>query len=99
MILRLFSVLDIKAGFFKPPFAARSDGEALRALSEAMRDPQTTLAQYPEDFALYETGNFNDATGTIEPTVPVRHLCGCAQLMPKPRPTDTTQPGFTEFEP
>lgn len=95
MFLSLYTILDIKAGFFKPPFTARSDGEATRAVADAMRDPATSLAQYPEDFALYELGRFNDATGTIEPVTPVRHLCGVAQLLPRARPADPNiAPGF-----
>lgn len=88
MLWKLYSVLDLKAGFFKPPFCARSNGEAIRMLAEAARDPDTQLAQYPDDFALYELATFNDVTGAIDPIAP-GHVCGVAQLLPRPRPVDT----------
>lgn len=95
MFLKLYSVLDRKAGFFKTPYAARSDGEMTRNLADAMRDPATTIAQYPEDFSLYEIGSFDDTTGLMVAVHPPRHVCDATQLMPKPRPADT-QPDLLE---
>lgn len=67
MINSIYSVYDAKIKAHVQPFFARSAGEAQRMLLAAARDPQTTLAQYPKDFTLFEHGEFDDGSGLITP--------------------------------
>ncbi len=64
---KIFTVKDIKVGTFFPPNFATHQTELTRALSEIVNQdpPQHQFAKYPQDFELYEIGEFNESLGTI----------------------------------
>lgn len=70
---KLYAIKDSKGIGFGQPFTANNDLEALRALSDSVNrepmpgQPKSTLAEHPEDFALYSLGEFNQETGEITP--------------------------------
>lgn len=71
MKLGIYAVQDRKAGTFARPFTIQNDAMAVRAFVAAKQDPSSELSKYPEDFALYYLGTFDDDTGTIiQPTPP-----------------------------
>lgn len=76
MMLQIFSVRDQAAGAFLPPFFMRSRGEAIRAFSEAVGDPQHQFAKHVSDFTLFCIGDFDDNSGMIRPVEPVRIISG-----------------------
>lgn len=85
----LFSILDGKAGVFLQPFVARSDVDAKRQLSAAFKDPQfmqTPAGAYPQDFALYELGQFDDEFGTISASPKPTRVCELSALKPADSP-------------
>lgn len=63
MILKMYSIYDIKGQLYAPPYFANNIGSATRMFDGACRDPNTQLAKYPEDFRLFELGEFDDNTG------------------------------------
>lgn len=65
MILSIFSVLDTKTSAYMQPFFAVTPGAAIRSFSDALLDPDTMLAKHPEDFHLFQIGEFDDHTGAI----------------------------------
>lgn len=65
MILKAFSLFDSKADVFMPPFFCGTVGQATRSVIEAAADQRSTLGKYPQDFALFELGEFEDATGEL----------------------------------
>lgn len=65
MIHRMYTVYDSKAEFYSKPFYARSNGEALRQFQAAANDPQNNIGLYPEDYALFEMGEFDELSGEI----------------------------------
>lgn len=71
--MKLYSILDEKAGTFCPPFVCVSNGVAVRQLMDLVQDEKTTISKYPEDFSLYFVGDFADDTGLLLPldSVPV----------------------------
>lgn len=70
MILKTFSLFDRKAGAFMTPFFMPSRGQAVRALTDLVSDPATTVARHPGDFALFELGSFDDALGRFSDGIP-----------------------------
>ena len=52
MIVRMFAVYDGVARAFATPFFMRSDGEALRAFSSEVNNPQSSLNRNASDFTL-----------------------------------------------
>jgi hypothetical protein len=65
--LKVFSVYDSKVEAYLQPFFLRSRGEAVRAFTDACRDPKTQFAQYPADFTLFEIADYDDVDGSLLP--------------------------------
>lgn len=66
-ILHIFSLYDSKAGAFLRPFFAQNTQVAERALSDAVNNPQETVARHPEDFCLFKLGTFDEESGELVP--------------------------------
>lgn len=64
----IFSVLDVAATVYGTLFTANHVGEAVRAFTDQVNraDDANFLNKYPEHFALYEIGSFDDNSGVIE---------------------------------
>lgn len=87
MILKVFSLLDIKAGMYTQPFMFPSTGQAVRAVQDLAADLNTTVGRHPGDFALYQIATWNDATGRYE-DMPHAHIAGVDTLAPVVRNND-----------
>lgn len=61
----MFSVHDIKAQTFGNPFTSTNQNTAMRDFHAACNDQNSQLYKYPNDFTLYEVGEFDDYTGII----------------------------------
>lgn len=66
MILKMFTVYDSKTEAYLPPIYHRSRGEALRAFEATTNMDDHQFNKYPADFTLFEIGEFDDSTCTIE---------------------------------
>lgn len=65
MILRAFSIHDIQADVYSPPFFMRSVGEATRAFKDLVNNPETTPGKHPTAFRLVVLGSFDDTAGSL----------------------------------
>lgn len=65
MILRSFAVYDVKADLYMTPFFMPSIGQAIRAFTDLVNDPQSHVHRYPDEFRLEAIGSFNDNTGIL----------------------------------
>lgn len=65
MIQGIYSVKDLKAGAFAPPFFMPRDEAAIRAFGDAVQGGDTLMIRHPEDFALYCLGEFDDNLGLV----------------------------------
>lgn len=86
MILKAFSLLDIKVGVFNTPFFMAHTGQAIRACMELGQDMSTTVGRHPADFALCEIGVFDDQSGQLTPHLSPVQLGTVAGLLPQPKP-------------
>ena len=75
MIMRIYSIWDAKAEAFMQPFFMPNKGMAIRSVTEALRNENSTFRNYPDDFHLYEIGNYDDSTGRLEAAVPIAIMC------------------------
>lgn len=71
MKTKLFCVYDSKAECYGTPFFMPTRGMAERAFGNLVNDPQSSIHRNPEDFTLYEVGEFDDSTGVVNATLPV----------------------------
>lgn len=69
-IQKIYSVKDLKAKQFSPPFFLKTDGLAHRAFSETIEKGNNDWSKYPEDFSLHYLGEFNPETGEMMPVPP-----------------------------
>lgn len=65
MIHKAFSVKDLKAGAFAPPFFMPRVEPAIRAFSDAVMHRDELMHRHPDDFVLYEVGEFDDNLGSV----------------------------------
>lgn len=66
MELQIYSVYDKKTQAFNRPYFVQNDQVAKRAISSSLENA-SELSQHPDDFAIYNLGNFTDDSGKIEP--------------------------------
>jgi hypothetical protein len=67
MIYKLMSVYDSKAEAFMRPFTARSVAEGVRSFSDEVNggNKENPLVHHPEDFIIYELGDWDEITGVL----------------------------------
>ena len=70
MNLRIFSIRDDKAECFMRPFFAQTTAEGMRIFGDSVNShgPQgerSGFALHPEDYQLFETGEFDTSTGFV----------------------------------
>lgn len=64
---KLLSVYDAKINSYKDVFTAEHSGAAIRGFEDAVNNPKTELHQHPEDFYLYELGQYDAEQGLVIP--------------------------------
>lgn len=83
MSLKIFTVYDLKACVYLRPVFAVNAGAALRDFGgEVSGNEKSMLFAHPEDFQLFEIGEFNDETGEIKGLVPVKFLASGVDFAP-----------------
>lgn len=70
MMLNVYSFFDNKASFFSAPFFMSHDGLAIRAATDLVNDPSTTMGRHPADFNLMRLGTWDDQTASFSPCIP-----------------------------
>lgn len=63
MITKVFVVHDVKAEAYLHPFLAPSKGLAMRRFADTVNDSSSQFNAHPEDFTLYEIGEYDDSVG------------------------------------
>lgn len=66
MKTKLFTVHDAKAESYTNPFCIHTRGEAIRGFIDVCNDKNTNINKYPEDFTLFEIGEYNLQNASIE---------------------------------
>lgn len=64
-MLKLFAVRDVKADAFGSPMSISTRGLALRSFFDACQAPNSELMRFPEDYMLYELGEYDPNSGLI----------------------------------
>lgn len=63
MKLKVFTCYDCKVESYGNPFFMKTKGEAIRGFAEVSNDEKSQIAKYPEDFTLFELGEYDDSNG------------------------------------
>ncbi len=65
MIHKIYSIYDSKAESYTPPFFQHQEAMAVRTFSDCCNDPGHTFGKHPEDYTLFDLGQYDDTTGFI----------------------------------
>lgn len=62
MKLLAFTIFDEKSGAFGHPFFVPAVGLATRTFSDWCNNPKTPVGLHPEDYRLYQVGDWDDGS-------------------------------------
>lgn len=65
MILKVYSIFDVKADVFNAPFFTGTHGLAIRNFKDVANDKATSIGKYPADFKLVCIGSYDDSRGLL----------------------------------
>lgn len=88
----VYSLYDEKAEAYANPFYMENDNCAIRAIVNSLRQNED-LAINAGDYKVYCLGSFNDGTGNLTGTVPVRLVTEVKALLNGGKEDETTREG------
>lgn len=62
---KVFVIYDDKAKAYLTPFFLPEVGMAVRAFADCVNNPEHAFGRHPEDYTLFQLGEFNDSSGVI----------------------------------
>lgn len=68
MLMKVFSIYDVKAGAFITPFFLPTQGMAVRTFIDCCNDENHAFGQHPEDYSLFVLAEFDNVHGTFVDT-------------------------------
>jgi len=80
MKMTVYACYDEKAKAFGPPWYLLTVGTALRNLND-MVNGNTAIAKHPEDYTLYEIGEYDDNTGEHINTNPHKFIAKATEYV------------------
>lgn len=83
MLIKVFSVRDMKAEAFLQPYFSPTQGSALRAFGDACDKKDSPFYLHPADYILYEIGTYDDSTGMLGSINPVKMMATAADFVEK----------------
>lgn len=63
MIYKCCAIHDAKAEAWMTPMFFQAAGQAVRSFADAVNDGKSEFSRHPEDFSLFEIGEFDLRTG------------------------------------
>lgn len=88
----VFAVYDSKAEMFNQPMFFKAVPEALRAFEDECNRPESALAKHPDDYTLFQIGEYDVETGLLTPlTTPNSY--GLAREYQKFKQQNVVKPG------
>lgn len=87
-MLGVYTIHDSAAEAFMRPFFAQSSGAAIRSFSDLVNGTERDhpVAAHPEDYTLFEIGQFNERTGQLVSCEPRSLGNGITFLVLTPQP-------------
>lgn len=73
MLHRIVSIYDLKAQVYSKPIFVPNTGSAIRAWGDAInaKDSPNEYTRHPEDYIMFDLGEYDDTTGAINSSLPV----------------------------
>lgn len=77
---QLFSVYDSKAKAYMPPFVMHENAMAVRVFADCINDTSHAFGKNPQDYTLFNIGEFDDNKGQVTKGLNVSHGNGVELL-------------------
>lgn len=84
MLWSAYTLHDVKALQYNPPFFAINDAIARRMVGELATDLNTSVGRHPSDFKLYKLGSYDDAKAEFHLLPIMEHVVDIVALIPPP---------------
>lgn len=65
MMVKAFCLYDSKLEAYLTPFFAPNRGVAMRHFADLVSNPEHAFGKHPEDYTLFELGDFDDVTANF----------------------------------
>ncbi|MDB4312225.1 hypothetical protein N9937_02220 [bacterium] len=80
MIHKIFTVFDVKARAYLPPFFLPEQGMAIRVFSDCINAKDHQFNKHPEDYTLFTLGTFDDSLAEIS-EIPAQSIHNGIELL------------------
>lgn len=77
----LYSIRDTKAGYYNPPYVSPNSMTAARDFQLRVREDNSLMGKFPEDYQLEEVGAFDYETGKVTPREEPVLIVTAAQML------------------
>lgn len=81
MKTKTYTIYDSKTGLYNKPMYFHNHPAAIRAVTQALTDEQSTLGQHPEDYSLFYIGEYDEETAKMEQEPTHTHLANLHELV------------------
>jgi len=81
MVKKIFAIYDEKSEAYLQPFFLDTIGQAIRAITDCLSDPNHNFSRHTADYTLFLIGEFDDNDATI--TVNKTSLGSLVEIKPK----------------
>lgn len=78
--MNIYSIFDVKSGLYSLPMLWLNDALAVRAFDNAVQDDESQLSRNPGDYSLFCLGYFDDKSGSIEASSPIKITNGVESI-------------------
>lgn len=83
--MNVYSLLDRKLRLFGQLMVERNDFGIQRGLADGIKsNSEALLSKHPDDFDLYQVGEFDDESGRMDAVSPPRLVCCVLELVAVP---------------
>lgn len=94
MIKKVFTIFDEKSEAYLQPFFLDTTGQAIRAITDCINDPNHQFSRHTSDYTLFQIAEYDDSKGIFTES---RHLIGSLlEFKPKANITDLKSVGGTQ---
>lgn len=78
--MKIYAVRDAAVEAFLQPFFSPTDASAVRSLTIVVNDEKHEFYKHAADYSLWDLGDFDDTSGVLTPTVPIKRIVSCEAL-------------------
>lgn len=86
MRTKMFTMYDKKMAVYQQPVLSTNRLTCMRMITDGLqRNPDSVMTRHPEDYQLYEIGEFFDDTGLINAEKNLSFVCELVELLAEER--------------